>query len=382
MPDFRVIPSIDVVRQRPAAHALARQFGDGAVLGALRESTAALRERLADAVAPVTLTGEDATHWIEQDASTRLRRRDRALVAAGHQRHRRHRAHEPGAGPAVAGGAGAHRRDRRRLQQPRVRPAGGPERRRATRTPSPCSAASRAPRRRWSSTTARRRRCWRLSALARGREVVISRAELVEIGGGFRVPDIMAQSGARLREVGTTNRTRIGDYALAIGDRTGALLRVHPSNFRIEGFTERAPLADLVALARRFSLPLIEDLGSGHVGAHVGRRGGARRRAHGAAERRGRRRRGVLQRRQAARRAAGRRHRGAQRVGVAAAQAPADARAARGQAHLRGARSHAGGAPGRTRVGHRAGVADGEPAGRGHRGARRDPGGARCGPPG
>ena len=74
----------------------------------------------------------------------------------------------------------------------------------------------------------------------------------------------MAQSGARLREVGTTNRTRIGDYALAIGDRTGALLRVHPSNFRIEGFTERATLADLVALARRFSLPLIEDLGSGH----------------------------------------------------------------------------------------------------------------------
>ena len=74
MPDFRVIPSIEVVRQRPAAHALVRQFGDGAVLGALRESTAALRERLADAVTPVTLTGEDATHWIEQDASTRLRR--------------------------------------------------------------------------------------------------------------------------------------------------------------------------------------------------------------------------------------------------------------------------------------------------------------------
>ena len=140
-----------------------------------------------------------------------------------------------------------------------------------------------------------------LSALARGREVVISRAELVEIGGGFRVPDIMAQSGARLREVGTTNRTRIGDYALAIGDRTGALLRVHPSNFRIEGFTERAPLADLVALARRFSLPLIEDLGSGHCALDVGRRCGARRRADRAAERRGGCRHRVLQRRQAAR---------------------------------------------------------------------------------
>jgi L-seryl-tRNA(Ser) seleniumtransferase len=87
----------------------------------------------------------------------------------------------------------------------------------------------------------------------------------VEIGGGFRVPDVMTQSGARLREVGTTNRTRAGDYALAIGDRTGALLRVHPSNFRIDGFTERATLDQLVALARRFDVPFIEDLGSGHV---------------------------------------------------------------------------------------------------------------------
>jgi L-seryl-tRNA(Ser) seleniumtransferase len=75
----------------------------------------------------------------------------------------------------------------------------------------------------------------------------------------------MTQFGARLREVGTTNRTRAGDYALAIGDRTGALLRVHPSNFRIEGFTERASLEDLVALARRFSVPLVEDLGSGYT---------------------------------------------------------------------------------------------------------------------
>jgi L-seryl-tRNA(Ser) seleniumtransferase len=102
-----------------------------------------------------------------------------------------------------------------------------------------------------------------LAALARGREVVISRAELVEIGGGFRVPDVMAQSGARLREVGTTNRTRAADYALAIGAQTGAILRVHPSNFRMEGFVERTPVAELVALGRRFSVPVIEDLGSG-----------------------------------------------------------------------------------------------------------------------
>ena len=104
-----------------------------------------------------------------------------------------------------------------------------------------------------------------LAAIASGREVIVSRGELVEIGGGFRIPDVMAQSGAVLREVGTTNRTRAGDYAAAIGDRTGAILRVHPSNFRMEGFVERAPLAELVALGLRFRIPVIEDIGSGHV---------------------------------------------------------------------------------------------------------------------
>ena len=105
-----------------------------------------------------------------------------------------------------------------------------------------------------------------LATLAAGREVIVSRGELVEIGGGFRVPDIMAQSGAVLREVGTTNRTRVSDYAAAISDRTALILRVHPSNFRIEGFTERPALADLATLAHRFNLPLFEDLGSGWLG--------------------------------------------------------------------------------------------------------------------
>jgi L-seryl-tRNA(Ser) seleniumtransferase len=102
-----------------------------------------------------------------------------------------------------------------------------------------------------------------LAALGSGREVVISRGELVEIGGGFRVPDVMARSGAMLREVGTTNRTRIADYRAAIGPRTAMLLRVHPSNFRIEGFTERPSLREMVAAAREASIPLVEDLGSG-----------------------------------------------------------------------------------------------------------------------
>jgi L-seryl-tRNA(Ser) seleniumtransferase len=105
-----------------------------------------------------------------------------------------------------------------------------------------------------------------LSATATGREVIISRGELVEIGGGFRIPDVMAQSGAVLREVGTTNRTRAADYAAAIGSNTAAILRVHPSNFRIEGFTARPALAELAPLARRFGLLLIEDIGSGWVG--------------------------------------------------------------------------------------------------------------------
>ncbi|MEO8077836.1 MAG: L-seryl-tRNA(Sec) selenium transferase [Acidobacteriota bacterium] len=104
-----------------------------------------------------------------------------------------------------------------------------------------------------------------LAAMAQGREVVISRGELVEIGGGFRVPDVLAQSGAILREVGTTNRTRASDYAAAISERTALILRVHPSNFRIEGFTARASLAELVDLGRRFGVPVAEDVGSGYL---------------------------------------------------------------------------------------------------------------------
>jgi L-seryl-tRNA(Ser) seleniumtransferase len=102
-----------------------------------------------------------------------------------------------------------------------------------------------------------------LHTLARGGEVLVSRGELVEIGDGFRIPEILHQSGAVLREVGTTNRTRVADYEGAINERTRMILRVHPSNFRIVGFTERPALDDLVDLGRRANLPVVEDLGSG-----------------------------------------------------------------------------------------------------------------------
>lgn len=102
-----------------------------------------------------------------------------------------------------------------------------------------------------------------LNTLAYGKEVVVSRGELVEIGGSFRIPDIMARSGAILREVGTTNKTRIADYQDAIGPNTAMLLRVHPSNFRMIGFTERPELKELVALAHASKIPLVEDVGSG-----------------------------------------------------------------------------------------------------------------------
>jgi L-seryl-tRNA(Ser) seleniumtransferase len=104
-----------------------------------------------------------------------------------------------------------------------------------------------------------------LAALAEGREVLVSRGELIEIGDGFRIPDVLARSGALLREVGTTNRTRAADYDRAIGPETALLLRVHQSNFRVVGFTEQPRLEDLVRVARAYGLPLVDDLGSGAV---------------------------------------------------------------------------------------------------------------------
>ncbi len=112
-----------------------------------------------------------------------------------------------------------------------------------------------------------------LTAVARDRETLVSRGELIEIGGSFRLPDVMTQAGTRLREVGTTNRTRLVDYEQALGDQTGCLFKAHPSNYRVEGFTEETSLADLTELGRRHDVPVIYDLGGGyteHLAAVVG----------------------------------------------------------------------------------------------------------------
>ncbi len=102
-----------------------------------------------------------------------------------------------------------------------------------------------------------------LASIATGKDVIVSRGEAVEIGGGFRIPDVLAQSGARLVEVGTTNRTYVSDYESAITENTGALLKVHTSNFRVVGFTSEATVADLADLGARHGIPVLHDLGSG-----------------------------------------------------------------------------------------------------------------------
>jgi L-seryl-tRNA(Ser) seleniumtransferase len=264
MTDLRVIPAIEQLRQREAMRALETRYGRAALLEALRAETAALRDRLASGrIAAVTV--DEAIQGIERGTEARLRAAMRpslvrVINATGVILHT-----NLGRAPlseaalarvgAVAGGytnleydVEAGGRGRRDVHaEGLVARLTGAE---AAVVVNNNAAAT----------------LLVLAALANGREVIISRGELVEIGGGFRVPDVMAQSGAVLREVGTTNRTRANDYAAAISDRTALILRVHPSNFKVIGFTERPALDELVALGRRFNVPVAEDLGSGWLG--------------------------------------------------------------------------------------------------------------------
>jgi L-seryl-tRNA(Ser) seleniumtransferase len=264
MSDLRVIPAIEQLRQRDAMRALETRYGRAALLDALRAETAALRERLATGhVAAVTV--DEAISAIEIGAAGRLRAAMRpslvrVINATGvivHTNLGRAPLSE-GALARVSAVAGGYTNLEYDLER-------GTRGRRDTHAEKLIARLTGAEAGVVVNNNAAATLLL-LAALAHGREVIISRGELVEIGGGFRVPDVMAQSGAVLREVGTTNRTRVADYAAAISERTALILRVHPSNFRIVGFTERPALADLVALGRRFALPVAEDLGSGWLG--------------------------------------------------------------------------------------------------------------------
>ena len=269
MPDFRIIPSIEQLRQRDGIRALERDFGRAAITEALRQEAGLLREAILSATAgpaPEIPAGQDeAGAFLEERARRRLQRQIhpslRPVVnATGVVVH-------TNLGRAPLAGVVAERvRDLTRgytnLEYDLERGERG--RRDVHAEALLCSLlgveAALVVNNNAAATLLL------LAALAAGRPVIVSRGELVEIGGGFRVPDVMAQSGAVLKEVGTTNKTRIGDYRAAITPDTALLLRVHRSNFRIEGFTEQPGLADLAALGREHGIPVAEDLGSGYLG--------------------------------------------------------------------------------------------------------------------
>src|SRR3954451_18253770 len=264
MSDFRIIPSIEQLRQRDAMRVLEARYGRAALIDALRAETAMLRDHLVSGtVAAVTVA--EAIDAIERGAHGRLRASMRpslvgVINATGVIVHT-----NLGRAPlshAAAARVAAIAAGYTNLEYDLARGSRGRRDAHATHLVARLTGADAAVIVNNNAAAT----MLLLAALANGREVLISRGELVEIGGGFRVPDVMAQSGAILREVGTTNRTRIGDYAAAIGERTALILRVHPSNFRIEGFAERPVLADLVSLGRRFNVPVAEDLGSGWLG--------------------------------------------------------------------------------------------------------------------
>ena len=261
----RVIPSIDQLRQRPGVQALVRQFGHSAVVEALRAETDALRQPMGTMArgrgAPPT-TPEAAAEAIEAGLAARLRHLFqsslcRVINATGVIVHT-NLGRAPLSPAALAAVAHAGQRyvtleyDLARgerghrdahAEQLLCRLTGAE----SAVVVNNCAAAT----------------MLMLAALASGREVIVSRGELVEIGGSFRIPDILAKSGARLREVGTTNRTHLEDYRRALGPATGAILRVHQSNFQQAGYVHAPSAADLAGLARAHDIPFLHDIGSG-----------------------------------------------------------------------------------------------------------------------
>ena len=262
MPDYRVIPSIDELRQRPGVATLERDHGAAATISALRDAAAALRQAIAAGDERTPEDNESAATHLETQAALQLATQFKGSLrpvinAAGvilHTNLGRAPLAKAALDRLIQIGAGYSN-----LEYDLAKGARGSRTVHAESLLTTLTGAEAAVVVNNNAAAT----MLILAALAAGREVVVSRGELVEIGGGFRVPDVMAQSGAVLREVGTTNRTRLSDYRAAIGEKTALLLRVHPSNFRVEGFTERPDLEALAAAAHEASLPLVEDLGSG-----------------------------------------------------------------------------------------------------------------------
>lgn len=269
MPDFRIIPSIEQLRQRRRVLALQARYGRTAVVQALRHASEDLRRRLLgergpDGTDEAPGSPEAAAVWIEAGLEARLARLFTTTLrpvvnATGVIVHT-----NLGRAP-LSEAALAHVRDialgYSSLEYDLDRGERGHRDHHAEQMLCRLTSAE-------SAVVVNNNAAatmLMLAALAAGREVIVSRGELVEIGGGFRVPDVMAQSGALLREVGTTNRTRASDYAAAVTERTALILRVHRSNFRIEGFTEQPTLDELVAVGRERSVPVAEDLGNGNL---------------------------------------------------------------------------------------------------------------------
>ena len=263
MSDFRIIPSIDELRQRSTVRALEARFGAEATVDALRHAASAVRTAIA---------GGDATLATEASVATRIE--IAAAVELGD-------AFRPSLEPVInATGVIVHTNlGRAALASAAIERVAaiargyssleydvgrGARGRRDVHAEALFCRVTGADAAAVVNNNAAATLLI-LAALAAGGEVIVSRGELVEIGGGFRVPEVMAQSGALLREVGTTNKTRASDYAAAISDRTALILRVHPSNFRIEGFTARPALPELVAVGKKLNIPVVEDLGSGYL---------------------------------------------------------------------------------------------------------------------
>src|SRR2546425_3212961 len=344
--ELRVIPSIEELRQHPSIAPFEAEFGREAVLSALRDAAAELRQALAAGRRGQAIEGT-AGETVLRDAAARLasgfRPSLRRVINATGVIVHTNLGRAPLADAALARlrelGPGYSN-----LEYDLERGSRGSRTVHAEALLIRLTGAEAAA---VVNNTASATLLM-LAALAGGREVIISRGELVEIGGGFRVPDVLAQSRAVLREVGTTNRTRVSDYAAALGERTALILRVHPSNFRIEGFTERPSLEDLVALGRQFSVPVVEDLGSGAVipivagepvvSASIG--AGADVVCFSGDKLLGGPQAGILV--------------GSRALLQKNPLPSADARAARGQAHVCSARSHAHRIPGGARSGNRA----------------------------